>query len=153
MPCARLGCPTGSLPTARHRRIVIIAVLLALVLAAGANATMDVLSFRFDRSVFATFPAQRQWLDPRISWPNKWSHGDPAQGEAFPLSSTALVGLTDAWHLAKSVMLLCLCVAILVPCTLAWSLPWPAWLGLLVGLKLLWGLVFESLFAGILLRS
>jgi hypothetical protein len=153
MPLAHIGCPSGTTPTPRRVRSTLALALLALVLAAGANATMDVLSFRFDRSVFASFTGQRQWLDPRVSWTNKWKDGDPRQGEAFPLSSTALVGLTDAWHLAKSAMLLCLCLTILAPLTLLWSLPWPAWLGLLIGLKVLWGLVFESLFAHVLVRS
>lgn len=149
----RIGCPPGTTPTPRRVRSTLALAILALVLAAGANATMDVLSFRYERSVFASFTGQRQWLDPRVSWTNKWKDGDPRQGEAFPLSSTALVGLTDAWHLAKSAMLLCLCLAILAPLTLLWSLPWLAWLGLLIGLKVLWGLVFETFFAGILLRS
>lgn len=149
MPVARLGCPAGTAPTPRHVRRVIAGVLLALVLAAGANAVMDALSFRYDRSVFAACPG-RQWLDPHLSWRNKWHDGDPARGEAFPLSSTALVAATDAWHAAKAVMLLALFAAVLLPCTLAWSLPWPAWLGLLLGMKLLWGLVFETLFARVL---
>ncbi|MBN8525987.1 MAG: hypothetical protein J0M02_11680 [Planctomycetes bacterium] len=153
MPMARLGCPAGTTPSRRRLRTTVAAMLLALILAAGFNAVMDTLSFRYDRSVFAAFPAQRPWLDPRVSWTNKWQDGDPARGEAFPLSSTALVGLTDAWHLAKSCMLLCLCAAILAPLTLALELPWAAWLGLLVGLKVLWGLVFEGLFAHLLIRS
>lgn len=153
MPLARLGCPPGTAPSRRRVRSVVAVTILALVLAAGANATMDTLSFRYDRSVFAALPAQRQWLDPRVSWTNKWKDGDQARGEAFPLSSTALVGLTDAWHLAKSLMLLCLCLAILAPLTLAAELPWAAWLGLLIGLKVLWGLVFEGLFAHLLIRS
>jgi hypothetical protein len=153
MPLARIGCPSGTMPTPRRVRSTLAVCILALALAAGANATMDVLSFRFERSVFAAIPAHRQWLDPRISWTNKWQGGDPARGEAFPLSSTALVGLTDAWHLAKSVMLLCLCLAILAPLSLLWALPWPAWLGLLIALKVLWGLVFETLFAHVLVHS
>lgn len=153
MTLARIGCPPGTVPTPRRVRSTLAVSILALVLAAGANATMDVLSFRYERSVFAAFPAQRQWLDPRVSWTNKWKDGDPKLGEAFPLSSTALVGLTDAWHLAKSGMLLCLCLAILAPLSLIWSLPWLAWLGLLIGLKILWGLVFEGLFAHLLIRS
>ena len=54
------------------------------------------------------------------------------------------------WDALKA-SLLALFTAILAPCTLAWSLPWPAWLSILLAMKLLWGLVFESLFARILL--
>lgn len=152
MILARLGCPAGQAPSRQRIRGVIAGCLLCLVLAAGANAVMDVLSFRYDRSVFAACPGQA-WLDPRVSWRNKWRDGDPARGEAFPFSSTALVATTDAWHAAKSAMLLCLALAILLPFSLVTALPWPAWLGILAGMHLLWGLVFESLFAGILVRS
>ena len=43
---------------------------------------MDTLSYRYDRSVFSNFNHYQHWLDPRISWKNKWKNGDPAQGEA-----------------------------------------------------------------------
>jgi len=46
------------------------------------------------------FGKTEQYWNPAISWRNKWRAGDPAKGEKFPLSSTALVSLTDAWHLA-----------------------------------------------------
>lgn len=152
MALARIGCPPGTAPSRRRVRAVFVAMAMALVLAAAANATMDVLSFRYDRSVFAHCPG-RSWLDPQLSWRNKWKDGDPAHGEAFPLSSTALVGVTDAWHCAKGLMLLALFAAILAPCTLLWELPWPAWLGLWLGMKLLWGLVFEGLFARVLIAA
>jgi len=50
--------------------------------------------------VFVHFENQRQWLDPKISWKNKWKDGNPEKGEAYFLSSTSLVPLTDAWHCA-----------------------------------------------------
>lgn len=118
-----------------------------LVIAAAANALMDKLSFRYNESIFAKQPAAyQQWLNPAISWPNKWKNGDRKQGEAFPLSSTALVWTTDAWHLAKSIMLSCLLLAILAPFRKIAPAPWWLWGLLFLGLFLLWGTVFETLF-------
>ena len=130
------------------RRIRIVILCLALIaIASAANAVMDTLSFRFSQSVFASATNARNWLDPQTSWRNKWKNGDPVQGEAFLFSSTALVALTDAWHLAKAIAILCILLAILLPFTLVFKLPWFGWLGIFVGMKLLYGLVFEGLFA------
>lgn len=138
-------------PTARRLLLTAAAALLLVTLAAGANAVMDTLSFRYERSLFARCGAPAGWCDPRLSWRNKWRDGDPAKGEAFPFSSTALVATTDAWHLAKSAMLAAAFAALLAPWTLLLRLPWWGWLGAFAGLHLLWGLVFEGLFAGALL--
>lgn len=43
--------------------------------------------------------ANDQYFNPALSWTKKWKNGDPLQGEAFPLSSTALVWTTDAKHI------------------------------------------------------
>lgn len=46
-----------------------------------------------------TFPnANPEFWDPDISWRNKYENGDPAQGEAFPGSSTIFVAATDGYH-------------------------------------------------------
>ena len=81
-----------------------------LVLVAGiCNSIMDVLSFKFINSIFAK---GGNWINPLNSWKNKWKNGDPKQGERFLFSSTALVFLTDLWHLCKFIMLMCLCLGI-----------------------------------------
>lgn len=123
---------------------------LMLALAAASNAVMDTLFTRYDRSVFAHFTDQRQWLDPRISWVNKWKDGDPKKGETFPLSSTVLVSTTDAWHLAKALTILFLSLALIAPWTHLVRLRWWAWLAILAVVHLIYGLVFESLFAHLL---
>lgn len=120
--------------------------------AVATNAVMDTLSFRYDRSVFANCTDARNWLDPQVSWKNKWKNGDPKQGDAFFLSSTALVATTDAWHLFKAATILFILLAILAPFTLLFELPWFGWLGIFFGLKLLYGLIFEGLFANLLIR-
>ena len=121
--------------------------LLMLMIAAAANATMDKLSFRYGESIFARQPASWQhWLNPAISWPNKWKNGDRRQGDRFPLSSTALVWTTDAWHLCKSIMLTCLVLAILAPFRKLVAAPWWMWVLVFFGASLVWGSIFESLF-------
>lgn len=131
-------------------RIALFSALM-IVCASASNAVMDVLWTRFDQSGFAHFEKQRQWLDPRISWKNKWKNGDRQQGEAFFLSSTSLAPLTDAWHGAKAVTILCLALAIIAPFTRLVRWPWYAWIGVLVGIDLLYGLVFESLYGHLLM--
>lgn len=44
----------------------------------------------------------RQYWDARVSWTNKYAGGNPAGGEKFPGSTTALAWLTDAKHLFGS---------------------------------------------------
>jgi len=137
----------------RNRKAKVAALSFLLFAgAASSNAVMDTLSFRYDKSVFSRLTAFRQWIDPRISWTNKWKNGDPTQGEAFILSSTALVATTDAWHFFKAVTILCVLLAIMIPFTQLFTLHWTAWLGILVGLKLTYGLIFESLFAHCLMK-
>jgi hypothetical protein len=76
------------------------------------NAIMDVLDFKFNSSIFATCKNQ-QWINPNISWKNKWKYIDEIWiGEKFFGSSTFLVFLTDLWHLCKFLMLLFIMSAI-----------------------------------------
>ncbi len=124
--------------------------VVMLALASASNAVMDVLFTRYDRSVFVHFPEHREWLDPRVSWVSKWKDGDPKKGEAFPLSSTTLVFTTDAWHLAKTLTILFLSLALIAPWTHLVKLRWWGWLGVLVLVHLIYGVVFENLYARIL---
>jgi hypothetical protein len=133
-------------PAGRWRRAAFFSALM-LMLAAAANATMDKLSFHYEETIFARqSPAWQQWANPAISWHNKWKNGDRSQGEAFPLSSTTMVWTTDAWHLAKTIMLSCVVLAILVPFCELVRAPWWAWVLVFFGLSMLWGFVFEFLF-------
>ena len=45
----------------------------------------------------------RQLWDGRVSWTNKYRHGDPAAGPAYPGSTTFLAWTTDAKHLFGTV--------------------------------------------------
>jgi hypothetical protein len=38
------------------------------------------------------------FLNPDLTWRNKYKNGDPCQGEAFPQSTNLLVAFTDWYH-------------------------------------------------------
>ena len=76
-----------------------------------ANAIMDISSEGKFKNV-----KKPNWWNKDGSWVNKWKkdeNGKPISGkEKFPLSSTALVFTTDAWHFFQMVMLTCFALAI-----------------------------------------
>jgi len=95
----------------------IIISLVIMLIAGMANGTMDTLQFHYSGSTFENFDNDQFW-NPKISDRNKYATDDfnrmiPAPDhwyykladlrhqEKFPLSATALVSLTDGWHLAK----------------------------------------------------
>lgn len=65
-------------------------------MAKGFNETLE-----FNWHGFAdVFPkANPQWFWPQKSFKNKYKDGDPEKGAKFPLSTSALVFLTDQYHL------------------------------------------------------
>ena len=78
-----------------------ILTVILIIIGAICNAVMDKISFHHGGSVFKNLSS---FWNPKESWRFKWKNGDKKQGERFPLSSTLLVGFTDAWHAAKFVM-------------------------------------------------
>jgi hypothetical protein len=76
--------------------------LLLICIAGISEGIMDKIQFHFHKSIFKNFNNHLFW-NPDLSWRNKWKNGNPEQGERFIFSSTLLVGLTDAWHMFKSV--------------------------------------------------
>jgi hypothetical protein len=71
-----------------------------LVLVAGsAKGFNETLVFHY--KVFkARFPnANHEWFDPRLSWKNKYEDKNPDLGPKFPLSTSALIFVTDQYHL------------------------------------------------------
>jgi len=98
--------------------------IILLVLAGIFNAIMDVLKTRYNSSIFIDWKHQN-WLKPSLSWRNKWKNGDKSKGERFFGSSTFLVWITDFWHLAKMLMLLCISFAfIFYSPMIAWWIDW-----------------------------
>lgn len=86
--------------------------LFLLFLAGALNATMDVLSFRYKTSIFSKYTKLQEFFNPQESWVNKYKNNNPELGPKFFGSKTFLVFLTDAWHLAKMLMITAFTLAI-----------------------------------------
>lgn len=80
----------------------IIIVVGLLMLAGACNGVMDALQFHYSKTGFSE---ESRFWNPKVSWENKWKGGDPKNGPAFFLSTSALVFLTDGWHLFKFLFL------------------------------------------------
>lgn len=91
----------------------IILFLCLIVIAGISKAVMDVLQFRFSRSIFNKFK-NYTWWNPAISWRNKWKNGDHLQGERFWGSSRWFVRFTDAWHFFQGIMLTTIFIAMVI---------------------------------------
>ena len=76
-------------------------IFLCISLAAICEAIMDTLAHHFEESSFKNL--DKNWWNPIYSGNNKWKNGDKKQGEKFFLSSTLLVGFTEAWHTFKTI--------------------------------------------------
>ena len=87
--------------------------LILITIAGILNAIMDVLAVRYDVSVFSKLTQFKLFLDPRISWANKYKNGSVFSGPKFFGSTTFFVSFTDAWHLAKSLMIWLIAAAII----------------------------------------
>lgn len=81
--------------------------LIFIILAGFSNSIMDTIRFRFDRTIFSKIknPKWMDWVDPKLSWDNKWKTKKAIE-EKFPGSSTYLVFITDLWHFAQALMIL-----------------------------------------------
>ena len=86
--------------------------LFLLFLAGALNATMDVLSFRYKTSIFSKYTKLQEFFNHQESWVNKYKDNNPELGPKFFGSKTFLVFLTDAWHLAKMLMITTFTLAI-----------------------------------------
>ena len=127
------------------------AVVCLIILAAFFNSLMDVLQFRYSKSVFPQEGVKREFFDPDLSWRNKWKNGNAEEGEAYPGSSTVFVLFTDAWHLFQFLMFSCFNLIILVLAHRIWKLKWYLYILLFVSINFLFGLTFELFFARILI--
>lgn len=90
--------------------ILTISVILVILSGAG-KACQDIISHKYDRSIFSDMPEKWQgWLNPKYSWLNKYrakTHEEYLQEggdkEAFFLSETVFVWVTDLWHMAAMI--------------------------------------------------
>lgn len=89
--------------------------LIFWILAAIFNSAMDVVAHKYDSSIF-TKKNNPQYYDKRISWRNKYIDGFPHNGRTYwKIGKFKLVkhtAFTDAWHLFKSLMIVCLAISI-----------------------------------------
>jgi len=86
--------------------------LIFVFLAAICNAIMDIIAYKYNSSIFSKVVRLKWYIDPSVSWRNKYKNGDPNQGANFPFSTSILCAITDLWHLTKSIMLVLLYVGI-----------------------------------------
>lgn len=93
----------------RSKIIIIIKVLSLLFIAGAANGVMDTLQFHYSGSVFSNPDMfDQEWWNPKISFKGKYKDWDNGhKEEAFFLSKTVLVFITDAWHFFQFIMLAC----------------------------------------------
>jgi hypothetical protein len=100
----------------------IISVSILLILAALCNRVMDTLKDHFADSIFRNLPAY--FWDANQSWKNKFVDRDPRKERThwllFAIPRFNFVGIkvvkpaiiSDAWHLSKFVMQLCIANAL-----------------------------------------
>lgn len=89
--------------------------LILISLAAILNAVMDVGQFHFSSSIFRNW--NPKYYDGSISWKNKyvdWDGGDKRRKKWFFGLLNVPVQFTDAWHLVKSLMIICLVSAVIM---------------------------------------
>lgn len=118
--------------------------LIFIILASISNAFMDVLSTRYNVSIFRNLKNQQFW-DWRISWKNKWKGGDIRNGERFLFSSTMLSALTDGWHLFKAMMIIC------ISCGIIFYKPIFGLFDIIL-FNCAWGITFELFYNKILIK-
>jgi len=89
--------------------------LICWILAAIFNAAMDVVAYKYDSSIFRKIN-KHKYYDKRISWRNKYIDGFPHNGRTYwSIGKFKIIkydAFTDAWHLFKSLMIICLAISI-----------------------------------------
>lgn len=82
---------------------------ICLMAASGAlDGFAETLKFHYDR----VDGLNDDFWNPAISWKNKYKHGNPAEGEAFTGSTTVFVGVTDGYHLTRTLRNCCMITGI-----------------------------------------
>lgn len=111
--------------------IVILTITLVLV-AAASNALMDLSS---------EGRLGKGWWDKETGWRNKWKLGQPANGPAFPGSTTVFVWVTDGWHLFQMIFHTCWQMAI--------AIHTDKWLIAFITIKVVFSVCFEIIYSRI----
>lgn len=82
--------------------------IIFLILAGFFNSIMDIIIHKWNISIFSKIKNEKllQFINPKLSWTNKWKNNDYKQGEKFIGSSTVFVMFTDLWHLCQFLMII-----------------------------------------------
>ena len=87
-------------------------VIIFWMLAAICNALMDISAHKFESSIFS-HKDPFIW-DAKVSWKNKYNNRDPELGRRRWFYGLIVLhpAFTDAWHFAKSLMIVCICAVV-----------------------------------------
>jgi hypothetical protein len=124
-----------------------IAIGILVCMATACRATKDTLAHHYSTSIFSGKNFDPLFWNSNISWKNKWKNGDENQGEKFLFSSTVFVWTTDAWHMLSAIELMSMHLAIAIGFSLVAGINM---LLVLIGIKILYSLVFNPLYNKIL---
>lgn len=90
-----------------------ITLTILIIIAGIANAITDILRNNFRESIFKNL--NPKFWNAEISWMNKWVDGDKTKGRTFwrvlGIKMIIPAMITDAWHIFKTIMLVCFAVA------------------------------------------
>lgn len=120
-----------------------VGILAMFVIAGIFKAMMDTLQFHFHQSIFSTSRFDQRYVNPNLSWVNKYKNRDPRQGERFLGSTTFFVFITDAWHLSQFLFLNSLFIALIFAANMDLSYR-PAIYSIGIGLG--WAFLFRGVF-------
>ena len=82
-----------------------ILIIILGITACVANFFMDEVSHKYERFFGKIIPDKWDWwFNPAVSWTYKWWSDSWILDRLF---STVLVWTTDFWHFAKTIMLIC----------------------------------------------
>lgn len=127
--------------------VLIILVLVCWSLAAVCNAVMDVLAFKYKKSIFRNW--NPDFWNPSRSWRNKYKNKEEPNGPAFFGSTTFLVFTTDAWHLFQFLSNSLIVLSIVLVFNHFANPYWWINLAIFAGLKVVWGSMFEWFYSTI----
>lgn len=89
--------------------------LIFVFLGSVCNAIMDTCAHHYSFSIFSKYPNlfSKQFWDADVSWKNKYVDWDNnLRDRKTFLGVTLHVAFTDAWHLFKSIGIICFALAI-----------------------------------------
>lgn len=90
--------------------IAVIIIVSLVTISAQMDAVMDTLWHHYDKSIFRDM--DRMFWDPKISWRNKYVDHKLSEGrikwEIVGISINKPVQISDGWHIAKTIKIVCL---------------------------------------------